>query len=127
MRFYSIHRALGFYYDTFSRYPKSIDLESVRVDGGGQKETDWIQKYATIGFYIRLLDYEQEFILQLYYAREGTSEQGLSDQEIAHKLNRELGYKKWHSKSLRKERQEIIRKLDGKFREIGLIENRDII
>ena len=120
MAFKSIYSALYTYFDDYAGYPGSLYPDGDRVDRSITQNTKNLDNLATIGFYIKQLDPNHKLVL-LYSFKFNKS-----DQETAHIINYQTHSKNWDSKNTRKMRNKIVRELDEKFREIGLIEKKDV-
>jgi len=120
LAFKSIHSALYTYFDAYAGYPGSLHPDGNRVDRSITQGTTNLDNLATIGFYINKLRFDQKFIVGISFGF------NKSDQEIAHMLNYALKVKNYDSKATRKLRNKTVRELDEKFREIGLIEGKDV-
>ena len=115
MVFKNVKHALEWFYDSYSGYPGSFNLERVRVDKSFNLQVTGIECLAFIGYCINDLSFEKQFILEKSY------KYNLSDQEIGNFLNWEQKVKNWRSTNIRKERYEAEGELRDELIKIDII------
>ena len=124
--------SLLFYYLGFGNGMSALPLPNGTgiIDHSPNFGMDALENYGTIAYYIGKLDYDQQFILSLFYGLkypDGTpfitdkekdrKYERLSDQEIAVLLNYDRKVKNWDSRSIRKLRHSTVKDLDKIFRD----------
>jgi len=114
--FRSLTKLLEFYFHGLIQYPKSICLERLEDSLSLSSKTSnssflLLDAFATIGYHLQRLGSSEMRILAFFYGDR------LGDRQIAERLKFET------AESIKYKRLKIVRRLDKKFRSLGMLKN----
>lgn len=122
IRFTSATKAIEFYYNNTLNHAKGIDYEiaikkRLTAAAAPPQGTDWLDIFATIGFYISRLGFVERVILAYFYGGIVRS----NDKEISQALNQMMKVKNYEEDLVKEMRIKALRVLSRHFKRIGVV------